>query len=64
VNQKRLCEALDLSVQQMNDFENGSAGIDARQTDRLAAELNVPLSFFAEDTQRLKSIRGPRRIGA
>jgi transcriptional regulator with XRE-family HTH domain len=45
-SRKSLAEALDLSPQQIEDFENGFGGISAHQLRQLSAELNVPLSFF------------------
>jgi transcriptional regulator with XRE-family HTH domain len=45
-SQKGLAETLRLTVQQMEDYENGTSGISASQLEELSSELNVPLAFF------------------
>jgi transcriptional regulator with XRE-family HTH domain len=47
-SQTRLAEMLGLTIQQLEDFENGTNAISESQLYQLSAELNVPPSFFFE----------------
>ena len=49
LNQKKIAEALGLTFQQIQNYENGSTRVSASRLSELCQILDVPVSFFFEE---------------
>ncbi|MBI5237604.1 MAG: helix-turn-helix transcriptional regulator [Deltaproteobacteria bacterium] len=49
ISQERLAEALDVSYQQLQRYENGSNLLNTDKLQAVAKFLNVPCGYFVED---------------
>ncbi len=49
LNQKKVAEALGLTFQQLQKYENGSNRVSASRLSELCQILDVPVSFFFEE---------------
>ena len=56
LTQEKLAEQLGVTFQQVQKYENGSNRISASRLFELAGLLNVPLSYFFEDSTTLAAV--------
>jgi transcriptional regulator with XRE-family HTH domain len=55
LSQTRLGEAVGLTFQQVYKYERGANRIGASRLHELSQKLNVPISFFFEDTDPVRA---------
>jgi len=59
ISQNKLAEALAVSYQQVQRYENGSNLLDTDKLHKIAEVLGVPVGYFFEETkEKLDSVKG------
>lgn len=59
MSQRQLADAIGLTFQQVQKYENGTNRIDAARLAALSQALNVPPQWFFADLQDTASMRAP-----
>lgn len=58
ISQEKLADALGLSFQQVQKYENGKNRISASRLQEISEILSVPVSFFFEDPEPTSKVDG------
>ncbi len=60
ITQRKLAEALGVTFQQLQKYENGLNRVGAARLEQIAAILDVPITFFYDSGKAAKSRRKSR----